>query len=81
MIEVDAIELIEFLKNAEETKNINYYFYPGKLNIMTDMTITLSKGFPPFKLEFELKRNDTDSVSIGYIYIWYSSLFNYVIYS
>lgn len=68
MIEVDVIELIEFLKNSEETKNINYNFYTEKLNIISDMTITLSEGFPPFKLEFELRSNDTDSVSIGYIH-------------
>lgn len=66
MIEIDVVELIEFLKNAEETKNINYNFHTDKLNIRTDMAITLSEGFPPFKLEFELKLNDTDSVSIGY---------------
>lgn len=66
MIEVDVIELIEFLKNAEETKNINYNFYTEKFNVKTDMKIALSEGFPPFKLEFELKLNDTDSVSIGY---------------
>lgn len=81
MIEVDVVELIEYLKNTEETKNINYNFYTEKLNIRTDMTITLSEGFPPFKLEFELELNNSDSVSISYIHstLIYSMFLFYIL--
>lgn len=46
--------------------NVNYNFYPDKLNIKTDLTITLSEGFPPFKLEFESELKDENIVSIDY---------------
>jgi len=50
----------------KEKDNVNYNFYPNELNIKTDLTITLSEGFPPFKLEFELELKDENIVSIDY---------------
>ncbi|XP_022160320.1 uncharacterized protein LOC111026529 [Myzus persicae] len=57
-IEVDVKNVVEFLENIVEMDNVNYNFYPDKLNIKTDLTITLSDGFPPFKLEFESELKD-----------------------
>lgn len=61
-------ELINFLKNIseEEMENINFSFYDERLKIKTDISITLTKGFPPFKLNFELDLKDADDVSIVY---------------
>lgn len=50
-----------------ETCNVNYNFYPDKLNLKTDITITLSEEFPPFKLELELELKDENIVSIDFI--------------
>lgn len=57
------------MENIVETYNVNYNFYPDKLNIKTDLTITLSEGFPPFKLELELELKDENIVSIDCTYI------------
>lgn len=65
-IEVDVKNVVEFLENNVETNNVNFYFYPEKLNIKTDLIIKLSEGFPPFKLEFELELKDEN--------IFYSNL-------
>lgn len=61
-------ELINLLENIseEEMKNINFYFYDENLKIKTEISITLTEGFPPFKLKFELDLKDADDVSIGY---------------
>lgn len=61
-------ELINLLKNIseEEMKNINFYFYDENLKIKTEISITLTEGFPPFKLNFELDLKDADDVSIRY---------------
>jgi len=55
------------LENIVETYNVNYNFYPDKFNIKTDLTITLSEEFPPFKLELELELKDENIVSIDCI--------------
>jgi len=55
------------LENIVEMDNVSYNFYLDKLNIKTDLTITLSEGFPPFKLEFELELKDENIVSIDCI--------------
>ncbi|XP_026813320.1 uncharacterized protein LOC113553924 isoform X2 [Rhopalosiphum maidis] len=57
-IEVDVKNIIEFLENIGEMNNINYNFYQDKLNTKADLIITLSEGFPPFKLELELELKD-----------------------
>lgn len=44
--------------------NINYNFYQDKLNTKADLIITLSEGYPPFKLELELELKDENIVSI-----------------
>ncbi|KAL5243318.1 hypothetical protein ACI65C_010728 [Semiaphis heraclei] len=65
-IEVAVKNVVEFLENMKETDNVNYNFYLDKLNIKTDLTIILSEGFPPFKLELELELKDQN--------IFYSTL-------
>lgn len=57
-IEVDVKNVIEYLENIGEMKNVNYNFYQDKLSIKADLIITLSEGFPPFKLELELELKD-----------------------
>lgn len=66
-IEVAVKNVVEFLENMKETDNVNYNFYLDKLNIKTDLTIILSEGFPPFKLELELELKDQNIVSINCI--------------
>jgi len=55
------------LENIVEPYNVNYNFYPNKLNIKADLIITLSEDFPPFKLELELELKDENIVSIDCI--------------
>ncbi|XP_025196862.1 uncharacterized protein LOC112595766 [Melanaphis sacchari] len=57
-IEVDVKNVIKFLENIKEMNNVNYNFYQDKLSIKADLIITLSEGFPPFKLELELELED-----------------------
>ncbi|CAH1715597.1 uncharacterized protein LOC114127203 [Aphis gossypii] len=57
-IEVDVKNVIEYMKKIGEMKNVNYNFYQDNLSIKADLIITLSEGFPPFKLELELELKD-----------------------
>lgn len=53
------------MENIGEMNNVKCNFYPEKLNIKVDLLISLSEGFPPFKLEFEVELKDENNVSIG----------------
>ncbi|XP_001951900.2 uncharacterized protein LOC100163999 [Acyrthosiphon pisum] len=65
-IEVDVKNVVGFFESSGELYNVNYNFYPDKLNIKADLTITLSEEFPPFKLELDLELKDEN--------IFYSTL-------
>lgn len=65
-LEISENDLIHFLESisTEEMKNVNFNFHSKELNIKADIIITLTKGFPPLKLEFELDLMDNNFVSI-----------------
>lgn len=57
------------MENIGEMKNLNYNFYQDKLSVKANLIITLSEGFPPFKLELELELKDENIVSINCTYV------------
>lgn len=64
LIELEVSDVLKFFENLKESDNIIYKFYSDKTNIKTEIIVTLTEGFPPFKFELELELKDASDVSI-----------------